>query len=318
MDESKKVVTVNLNPCIDRTLCTEIFQYGGTSRLIETREDVSGKGINTNVVLQNLGIKNVATGFTFSDSGTVLQDFLDDRGIERKFINVPGPMRVNYKIFERVHFVMSEINSGGTQVDLKYCEEMLSLLEQILRSASILVLSGSIPPGVPERFYGEAASLAGNAGVPVIADCSGNMLLETIKERPLLIKPNVDEFRKTFHTTAEKDEELVYEANKIIEKGVKYVCISKGEDGALLISRDKIYKASPIPVEIKGIQGAGDSMVAGFCYAIMKDYKENEYLRYAVAAATCSLIHEGTQLCEKNDLEQIKELVQLKENKNGG
>lgn len=318
MLNDKTVTTVNLNPCIDVTIYTDTFHYGGTNRVTGVREDISGKGINTNVVLQNLGIKNTAAGFSFRDSGNILEQFLNSRGIEKQLIKVPGQMRRNYKIFNRADSVMSEFNSRGELISSEDCEKACFLIKDVLKYTSILILSGSLPPGVPKKFYREIAAMARKEGVSVIADSSGEVLLETIQEMPLLIKPNIEEFRETFHTTAIKDCELICEANKIIRKGVKYVCISKGSKGALLVSRNKVYKAEPVPVEAKGIQGAGDSMVAGFCYAIEKGYDESEYLRYAVAAATGSLLHEGTQLCEKEDMEQLKEQVKIFEQSNGG
>ena len=108
-------------------------------------------------------------------------------------------------------------------------------------------------------------------------------------------------------------DDIIRTARKVIEEGVTYVCVSRGSQGAVLVSREHVYVAEPLTVDIKGIQGAGDSMVAGFCYAIEKGMNETDLLRHAVACATGSLLHPGTQLCEKEDMEAMLSRVRIVE-----
>lgn len=315
---NKKIVTVTLNPCIDLTITIEEFLYGGTNKVIKTKKDISGKGINTSIVLDNCGLENIAAGFSFTRDSEQLAECLKKKNIKTYLIQIPGELRTNVKVFDNSKKVMSEFNDKGTYVEEKYCEKLLELLKNLMESADILIVSGSVPPGVSQEIYRTTAEIANSYGVKVIVDASGELLTKAIKAKPFLIKPNEDELRSTFNLSAETEEEIIEAANRIIMEGVNYVCVSRGSKGAVLISKDTIYSAKSMSVEIKGIQGAGDSMIAGICYAIKHGLNESDYLRYAVAAATGSLLHEGTQLCEKAELLDLVNRVEIVEKENGG
>lgn len=315
---NKKIVTVTLNPCIDLTITVDKLLYGGTNNVIGTRKDISGKGINTSVVLKNLAIENIAVGFTFLENGDLLKGFLAENKIPDRLISVPGSMRTNIKIFDASQKVMSEFNGKGCRVSMDFQNKFLEMMEELLTETKILIISGSIPPGISIEIYKWLTDMAVKKGILVLADASGRLLEETVKSKPLLIKPNADELEKTFHMPSSTEEEIIRAANKIIEKGVRYVCVSRGSKGAVLVTEKKIYTAAGIPVKVKGIQGAGDSMIAGFCYAIEHGVGEKEYLKYAVAAATGSLLHEGTELCGKDEMLEFVNLVKVSEKLNEG
>ncbi|WP_270395654.1 1-phosphofructokinase [Mediterraneibacter massiliensis] len=315
---NKKIVTVTLNPCVDLTLTVDKFLYGGTNNVVGTRKDISGKGINTSVVLKNLGIENIATGLMFLEDKDILRDFLEKNKIPNKFILAPGNMRTNIKIFDNSQKSMSEFNGKGCYVDTETQNAFFAMMEEVLAETKILIVSGSVPPGISIEIYKWLTAMAVEKGIRVIADASGQILEETVESKPFLIKPNTDELEKTFHMPSSTEEEIVQAANKIIKKGVKYVCVSRGEKGAVLVTEKKIYTADGVAVKVKGIQGAGDSMIAGFCYAMEHAMEEKDYLKYAVAAATGSLLHEGTKLCEKEDILEVADLVQVNEKSNEG
>ena len=315
----KKIVTVTLNPCVDVTITIEEFLYGGTNNVLKTKKDISGKGINTSIVLKNLGMESIVAGFSFAEDEKNLKEFLEEKEIPGRLLCITGAMRTNIKIFDDAKKVMSEFNGKGVWVDKKYQDEVLQMMEQLLEETKLLIVSGSIPPGISMDIYGQLTEMATEKGIPVIVDASGELLVRAVNSRPYLIKPNVEELEKTFHISVKTEEEIVRAANKILEKGVKYVCISRGKNGAILVTPEKIYLADGLSVEVKGIQGAGDSMIAGICYAMEQGLCEKEYLRYAIAAATGSVLHEGTELCEKSEMLEMVERVDVlvKENQGG-
>lgn len=307
------VITVTLNPCVDRTIEVEKFQYGGTNKVLMTRNDISGKGINVNLVLQHLGIENLATGFDYQEDTKKLTGFLDRLGCRYKLEPVEGSLRVNVKIFDCATSVMSEFNERGSAVTAENVDSFLKLLYTQMDLASVIVVDGSVPPGVPEDIYERIIEEAGKKGLKTILDASGELLKKGIKAKPFLIKPNQDELGATYGVAVQNLDDIIRTARKVIEEGVTYVCVSRGSQGAVLVSKEHVYVAEPLTVDIKGIQGAGDSMVAGFCYAIEKGMNETDLLRHAVACATGSLLHPGTQLCEKEDMEVMLSRVRIVE-----
>lgn len=314
----KRIITVTLNPCVDLTVTVEKFLYGETNVVLGTKKDFSGKGINTSIVLNNFGLKNISAGLGFSKDYMQLQSFLSKENIEPRLLEIPGELRINVKIFDASDKVMSEFNDKGTFVEDHYQDMFLEEMNSMFEMADILILSGSVPPGISRKIYKILAQKANEKGVKVIVDACGDLLTEALESKPFLIKPNQSELKLTLNMPTETVEEIIKAANFVIEKGVKYVCVSRGDKGAVLVSKEAVYLADALSVEVKGIQGAGDSMIAGICYAIKSGQPESEYLRYAVAAATGSLLHEGTELCNKKEMLDLINKVQITKIKNGG
>lgn len=306
------VTVVTLNPCIDRTIEVEEWKRGCTNKVMKIRQDVSGKGINVNVILQNLGISNTAVGFDFTDGNDTVKGFMDKQGCQSALINVPGELRVNTKIFERTSGVMSEFNERGRTVKKDDITQLKSMLEERLCDAGLLVLGGSVPPGVPDDIYKQMITSAGERGVKTVLDASGRLLLRGIEAKPFLIKPNQEELAEALGIRLDDISQIVTAAREIIKYGVEKVCVSRGSKGAVFISRSNVYIAEPIDVKIRGVQGAGDSMVAGFCYALEKGMDDGQVFRYGVICAAASLTHEATSLCTKEDLECFRHKVQIK------
>lgn len=305
------ILTVSLNPCIDRTIEVEKFLYGGTNKVLKTREDISGKGINVSIALQNLGVSNKATGFSFAEDEDRLRRFFEAIHCPYRFYTVSGSLRVNIKIFDTEKRVMSEFNDKGREVSESDLTAFLSLIEQEWDGIDILVVDGSVPPGVPRSIYKELILLAKARGIKTVLDATGDLLALALEAKPYFVKPNREEL-EAFYGKAFKDtKEMIRFGKSLIQKGIRYLCISLGEEGALFITSEKCYKAKPVKVLVQGVQGAGDSMVAGACLAITKGLADEEIFRYAVACATGSLLHPGTQLCEKEDLEDMLPKVEI-------
>ena len=297
----KKVLTMTLNPCIDRTEYYDSFQVGATNIVKKIMEEAAGKGINVAVGLSHLNIPVKALGFAYKEDMDKLYGKLDTEQIPYSFVEVIGRLRVNRKLFDESKSEMTECNEKGTPVIQEDVEQLFKLLEKELEDASMLVLSGSVPPGVGKDIYARMTAMANEAGVKVILDASGELLLEGIKAKPYLIKPNREEFVKTFATDS-----IECMAEELIMGGLSYICVSFGEDGAILVSREledlstdqsvvNIDKRPAISVTVRSLQGAGDAMVAGLCKAIYEG-REDKMLEYALAMAASTIALEGTRM----------------------
>lgn len=307
----KKVLTMTLNPCIDKTIYMETFQVGGTNIVRKTVEEAAGKGINVAVGLKHLDVPVKAMGFAYKEDKDKLYGKLDAEQIPHSFVEVEGRLRVNQKIFDESKFEMTECNEKGTPVRQEDVERLLEILQDELTDASILVLSGSVPPGVDKDIYAIMTSMANEAGVKVVLDASGELLTEGIKARPYLIKPNREEFERTFlqkeGVEINDAEELVMSmCSELLSDGLTYICLSLGAEGAMLVSKEGrsvsdekesliTAKRPAIPVPIRSLQGAGDAMVAGLCKAIYEE-REDKMLDYALAMAASTIALEGTAM----------------------
>lgn len=288
----KKVLTMTLNSCIDRTVYMESFEIGATNIVKKVIEEAAGKGINVAIGLNHLQVPVKALGFAYREDADKLYGKLDTEQIPYSFLEVEGRLRVNQKFFDESKSEMTECNEIGTPVSGEDVDKLLQNLETELADASVLVLSGSVPPGVDKDIYAVMTNMANKAGVKVVLDASGELLREGIKAKPYLIKPNKEEFEKSFgYIKEEKFDEL-------LGYGVRFICLSLGSEGAQMISKEGSCKRPAISVPIRSLQGAGDAMVAGLCKAIYEK-KEEKMLDYALHMAASTIMLEGTQMGDK-------------------
>ncbi len=305
------IATLTLNPCIDRTVTVENFRYGETNRVTAVRSDICGKGINVSAALKNLGSETVCLGFSYKEDERRIKAFLNRLAIFHDFVEVEGSLRTNIKIFDSLTKTLTEINEKGIPVTEAAVSVIVEKTEKILDGISVLVLNGSVPPGVPEDIYRILIEKARKKGVFTVLDASGSLLQEGIKGKPYVIKPNKEELEEFFGKRFTDEKEIIAAAEQILAQGVTYVCISLGEKGAFLVSKEKALFAPALSLEVKGIQGAGDSLVAGMCMALEQRKDMETMLKYAVAAAGGSLLREGTQLCRKADFEELLKEVKI-------
>ena len=305
------ILTLTLNPCIDKTIYLDELTVGSYNRVKSTREDLAGKGLNVSIVLNHLGEDTLCMGFNFKSNGHLLRQLLDRQGVRHDFLLEEGAIRTNIKLFDRSCQVMTEINEAGPQVCRTAVEQLLQDLEAALEHTDILVMSGSIPPGVPTDIYQRLIKMANDKQVKTVLDAAGEPLLLALKEKPYLIKPNTLEFEQAFQAELERGMDTLEIARQAVRSGIPYLCLSMGAEGAMLIDSDHAYQAKPLPLKPKGLTGAGDSMVAGLCYAICKGLESEDMLRYAMAAAGGSIRQEGTILAGKNDIEELLPLVEI-------
>lgn len=305
------IVTLTLNPCIDRTVTVDSFRCGETNRAKNVQTDVCGKGINVSAVLKNLEQETLCLGFCPKEDKEKLEGFLSSLSIPCEFVETEGGLRINLKIFDASKGVLTEINEKGMPVSEKAVSLLIEKAEEVFEKTSVLVLSGSVPPGVPSNIYRRLTEEAAKKGIRVILDASGELLKEGIKGKPYLIKPNMEELEALFGRKFEADEEILEAAESLVESGVSYVCVSMGKRGAFLVGKEGTLFSPALSVSVKGIQGAGDSLVAGMCMAIQQKGDMETMLRFAVAAAGGSLLREGTKLCQKADFEKLLKEVKI-------
>lgn len=298
------LVTVTLNPCIDRLAEVPAFTYGGMNRVTRSRSDAAGKGVNVAVAYSHLGGDSLCTGFHYETGSEMITGLLDAEGIPCDCIRVPGTVRTNFKIHDHATGRTTEINESGCPVAEDAIAALIEKIGKLAEKADTMVFCGSVPPGVPADIYRTLISAARRAGARCILDAQGELLRIGIEAGPVLIKPNLYELETTFGLKITDTAEIVSAARLIMEAGVSMVAVTLGSAGAVIVDAGEAWYAPAIPVEIGGLCGAGDSAVAGFCRAMDEGLSLGDILRYGVAAATASVILPGTRLCTRHDFEK--------------
>lgn len=299
---TRTITVVSLNPAIDRTIEVPGFEQGATNRLTSSRLDPGGKGNNVARVLSSLGAPVQVLGFLGTENGELLVRTLAERGIRFQFVEVPGENRVNLKIIEPENGRLTEINDAGFTVGSEHLERLTHLVQAALPDTSVLVLSGSLPSGVPPACYRDLIRLAGAAGVPTVVDADGEPMLLALEARPFLIKPNREEAERLVGRTLQSRADLIQAAAELVARGPETVVISSGPAGAALVNRSDRLLATPPVIRASSPVGAGDSMVAGLALGISRGLPITEQLRIAIAAGAATARLEGTQVCTSQDI----------------
>lgn len=308
------IITVTPNPCIDKTLSVERFEVDKTNRATLLATEVAGKGINVAAALCTLGEDVLCTGFDFAEeSPSFLEKQLTARGIAHRFLRVSGDLRCCTKIFDESRRATVEVNERGCAVTAAQADALIAHIVDLAQRASFIVLSGSLPKGLPKAFYATCVRTLRQAAPAcrVVVDAEGEALLAALEEKPFLIKPNANEFCGAFGaepTLAEVDRV----ASELIATGrVQTVCVSMGADGAYLADATGAWFAAPAKVEVKSLTGAGDSMVAGLCTAMSAGLSLDRVLAYGVAASATAISHEGTAFGTREEFDAILPTVSV-------
>lgn len=188
--------------------------------------------------------------------------------------------------------------------------QLIHKIEKILNS-DIVIISGSLHPGIHPEIYRKIIEMAKSRGGMVILDTDGDALRVGIQGLPDAIKPNIHGLSRLVDMELKVMEEIINAAQSVHEQGIGIVLISMGERGILLVGEKESYLASPPAVDVKNTIGAGDSAIAGFVYGLAKGKSLKEALIYAVAAGTATTLRDGTALCQKNNFLNLVPEIKL-------
>jgi len=299
------ITTVTLNPCIDYTINLPELLVGQLNMIDSSRIDFAGKGVNVAVVLGELSVPTVCTGISFTENHAGLASHIKNVGAEDAFVVAQGSIRTNIKVNDTASGGMTEINSRGEKVSPEIIELVRNKITGLAAKSDMLVMSGRIPNGAGEDIYRQIMRDLRGLPCKIVVDAEREPLVEAVKERPFLIKPNLYELEHSFGRQAKTIPEILSVCGWIISGGVEVVCVSMGADGALIASREGAFFAKALDIKPRGFQGTGDSMVAGICKAVIEGRDLADMLRYGVAAASASIILEGTNLCRKKDFDDM-------------
>lgn len=295
------IYTVTFNPAIDYIISVNDIKMGNVNRSQGEYILYGGKGINVSIVLNNLGIKSKALGFVAGFTGLEIEGGLKRLGVDTDFVHVENGMsRINVKIKSDSE---TEVNGQGPEISKDNIEELLDKLSDI-KDGDYLVLAGSIPKSVPNDIYEKIMERFYERDIRIIVDATKELLLNILKYKPFLIKPNNYELGEIFGVECKSEEDIIMYEIKLQEMGARNVLISRAGDGAILLTETKeTYITSPPKGTVVNSVGAGDSMIAGFIADYIKNKDYESALKYATATGSATAFSEG--LAEKNKVEEL-------------
>ncbi|WPC44589.1 1-phosphofructokinase [Clostridium sp. JS66] len=305
------IITVTLNPAVDKTIEIDNFCVGTVNRISSARLDAGGKGINVSKVIQSLGGRSRAVGILAGNNGRFIKEYLDSMEIENDFVFIDGETRVNTKVVDRVKHTNTDINESGPQVSDENLDKLSNKLYKDLGKSSLIVFSGSVPQNVDKRIYKTWIEQAKDKGIKTILDADGELFKQGIKAGPYLVKPNINELEALFAQKINSVDETLKLSRGLLDYGIEIVVVSLGADGALFVRKNSSILAKGIKVEVKSTVGAGDSMVAALALAIDKGYDFEKAVRLSVACGTASVMTSGTQAADLDTITTFENMVEF-------
>lgn len=306
-----KIVTVTLNPCIDKTTTTVSIFPEKKLRCSSPNFEPGGGGINVSRAIKKLGGGSTAIYVAGGYSGSFFKTLLDKEGVDSIVTGIASHTRENLVVLDESSGLQYRFCMPGptlTQLELQSC---LGEIEK-LKDIEFIVASGSLPSQTPLSILSELASLAKTKKAKFIVDTSGDALEAVITEGVYLIKPNINELSHLTGKSGMEKNEIITQSRAIIKNGgSEIVVVSLGEEGALLVTNDVSVLFVPPPVKRKSTVGAGDSMVAGIVYSLQQNKPIINAVQYGVACGTAATMNAGTELCRLEDVQALYSHVQL-------
>lgn len=306
------ITTVCLNPAIDRSISIAEFTYGGMNRVKSVRSDAGGKGVNVAVTAARLGLETECISFLHKNGGKEIENRLISNGVSSDGVWLDGTLRTNIKLLDQSRNIVTEINESGAPVSEESIKKMADLIARHAQDSDFLVLSGSLPPGCPADYYRTLIEAAEGMNCRCVLDADGARLLEGLKARPYLIKPNQYELEMLVGCPLGSMEEIKGAALDLIDQGVSIVAVSMGADGALITDGSETLYAPRLEVEVKSTVGAGDAMIAGLTAGCLAELPLSEVFIKGVACGSASVMTEGTQLIDKAVYKSLLNKVEIK------
>ena len=299
------IVTVTLNPAVDRVVLLDELRLGDSNRVYDGEIDPGGKGVNVSRVLRELGGDSLATGFVAGSLGHFIEASLKRNGIPVAFIRVPGQTRQNLAIIETRSRRHTMLNEAGPETDPRYVRRLERLLARRVRAGDWVVLAGSVPPRISPNVYAELTALVHANGGRVCLDTDGLPLVEGIRARPDLIKPNREELERLVGHATVSEADVLKAAAELRDRGIANVVVSMGKQGTIALSAEGAWRAYPPTVETVSAVGSGDSLVAGLVLALSRGDSLDEGLRIGTAAGAATAMRPGTRLARGDDIRRL-------------
>ncbi|KRL05756.1 1-phosphofructokinase [Liquorilactobacillus oeni] len=293
------IYTVTVNPSIDYIVQLKELTLGKVNRMDYDTKLPGGKGINVSRILRELGHENVALGFLGGFTGSFVEKSLEAKKLQTSFTHIAADTRINVKVKAQNE---TEINGKGPQIT---ADEVAKFKESFdkLEKDDVVILSGSLAPSLDDNFYFDLIELIRAKGAEFVIDTTGEGLMKSLKEHPLVVKPNHHELAELFGVKFDGISDIVKYGKKLLKLGAQHVLISMAGDGGLLITPEKVYYSKAPKGTVINSVGAGDSMIGGFVgtYAATKNPLES--FRYGLACGSATAFSED--LADRSKIDEI-------------
>ncbi|KXF79785.1 1-phosphofructokinase [Enterovibrio coralii] len=309
---TRGVVTVTLNPALDMTGAMGELKPGLVNLIGSSNLNPGGKGVNVAKVLAELGAKVTVTGFLGDENQDPFAHLFEQKGITDRFVRVAGASRINVKLVEESGRV-TDLNFPGVTV----CDEDLDAFEATLNELAeendLFVIAGSLPGGVSPAMLASWIEMLRAKGKKVLFDSSNAALAEGLKVAPWLVKPNDEELSQWAGKELESESDLLATGEALAQTGIDNVVISRGAEGVLWLRDGQWLQSQPPRMQVVSTVGAGDTLVAGMCWAELNQWDRDASLSFATALSALAVTQVNVGVEDITDVEALQREINVKQ-----
>lgn len=312
------VLTVTLNPAIDKILVLDSFEMHKLHRLHEgemSMVSAGGKGVNIAHTLKKLGNDVIASGFAGEHSGHLLCDAIRQAGITTNFIFTEGPTRTNITILDRQHEKLTMINDFGQEIPEEDIQFFLENYERLLSRVNLIVIAGSLPRGVNSTIFSEMLQRAHKHGLNVIVNTAPKYMDVLMKDEPFLINPDMRSDHSLLGREVDGIDQFIETGQRILEEcpQTEYVIFTHRLENVVVVTHGRGYVLRPVDLDIVNMLGYGDAWLSGFIHAYLQEKPVHEILKYASAAGLANVEDIHKEIYDLKKIEKNLSRIKIEE-----
>ena len=299
------IATLTLNPSVDRRYNIDVLEKNTVNRTDDYKASAGGKGLNVSRVLKMLGGEVAAFGFIGGETGSFIESELEKLTVKNQMFSINGTTRTCLNIIDK-NGDNIEVLEAGPNISKEESEKFLEDFKKEIKNYEIFAISGSLPKGLDQNIYSDLIELVNAQGKKVILDTSGDLLVQNLKAKPFLIKPNEEELEDITGIELDSEAAIQKAAHVLLDKGARNIAISLGSKGMYFFGEEGNYKVEIPSIKVQNTVGSGDSSVAGFAYALNKQLSIEEILKLGNACGMSNASQLGTG---EIDLRQVEKFI---------
>ena len=304
------ILVLNLNASIDKKYKIKNIEKGTVMRASSVHNTAGGKGLHVANVATILGEDTLATGFLGGNTGDFIKDKLSEMNIKNDFVSIKNATR-ECLAFITEDLEQTEVLEPGPELIDGELEKFLEKYKILLKDASVVVASGSVPRNLSKDIYKKLIEIAKENNKKFLLDTSGELLIKGIEGKPFFIKPNKDEIEDIMGRKVETTEDILKEIDEFHKKGIEFVVISLGKDGSIAGYKGEKYRVKVPKVKAVNPVGSGDAFVGGIAIGIKRGYNIEKILAFAAACGTSNALEEETGVVNKETVNKLMEQVEV-------
>jgi tagatose 6-phosphate kinase len=304
--EATMILCIGTTPAVQRVMIFRKLVLDSVNRAATTLDGAAGKSTNVVKVLKALGEDPVATGFLGGDRGEFLRSILAARGIELDFVTVATLTRECVTVIDEASGAITELVEEGRPVEGSDFDSLRAIIRKRMPGCSAVVMSGTITPGGPVALYAECTRFAHETGALAVVDAQGAPLIEALKARPGVVKPNRTELAASVGHELPDDKAVISAMRELFERGGQRVIVTAGKDPTLAFDGLHCWRIVAPRITAVNPIGSGDAFTAGLVWRLVRGEDLGEACRWATAAGAANAL---TLLAGEVNREDVERLV---------